>query len=641
MKIRRMLNEKKGKMTDEEFFCSNAMNVHFMNIISGICQKYKTTIKVEITSSGNYVARTNGTTVKVNCSCDWIQEQDSRVNKYYVIIGLILHECGHILYTDFNLMEKCMYALENNELYPSVKLSDKLREIFENKEGVTLLKVYKTLDNCIEDGHIEKRIIKHVPGYGECLLKVRKLHASENVFYSEMLEKGKTFSNVSLLLQFVLIYAKFGIDLVGTVEDEISDVFRNVKDNIKRAVKQNDAFLRKKEVNVIFNKLAEYICDNLSSEDELDDLLDDMGDCTEHDNTEDMSPVETEEADGMETECDESEASEANGQNSSTEDREEGSDEWDLSYLEDQTAEELVAEDIKRGIEKKLQQIATDTRKSRVDKYPSEEKYIDPDGEAVAEYESTHDELDKIARRVVKNLDKVIKERLKGDKLTGLYSGKQLDVSHVYRKDKKIMSNKVLPGDAPDMEVCVLVDCSGSMRIGTRMEQSRKCAYITWKFCQLMDIPCSVYGHTTTSDEKKVKMTCVAHCDNIDKDDCKRIFMLRAERNNRDGWAVNYCAEALSKSTAKLRLLFIISDGIPEAFGYSFALGKRDCQEVVKRYKKQGITVITAGIDDCTDDIKDVYLDGAAPKDAALFLDYSDMSRLPKAFATIIKKKLA
>ena len=74
--------------------------------------------------------------------------------------------------------------------------------------------------------------------------------------------------------------------------------------------------------------------------------------------------------------------------------------------------------------------------------------------------------------------------------------------------------------------------------------------------------------------------------------------------------------------------------------GYGDVLGKRDCQEVVKRYKKKGISVITAGIDDCANDIKSLYVDGINPKDAAKFLDYSDMTQLPKAFATIIKKEL-
>ncbi|MCR5402910.1 MAG: hypothetical protein K6E91_03715, partial [Butyrivibrio sp.] len=319
----------------------------------------------------------------------------------------------------------------------------------------------------------------------------------------------------------------------------------------------------------------------------------------------------------------------------------EGPADWDLSYLEDLAAEEIVAETTKKNIVKAMTKNADATRKGRTDKFPSIQKYTEPDSEAIDLFNREHEELDRIARRVVKNLDKVIKEREKGDKLTGLYAGKMLDAGHAYRRDRKIFANKILPEDAPDMEVCVLVDCSGSMCSGTRMEQSRKCAYITWKFCKIMGIPCSVYGHTTDSfPEKHVVMTCVAHPDNLDKLDEKRIFMLRPEYDNRDGWAVNFCAEALSRSSAASKMLLIISDGLPAAIGYGEVLGKRDCQEVVKRYKKKGISVITAGIDDCAASIKSLYVDGVSPRDAAKFLDYSDMTQLPKAFATLIKKEL-
>ena len=61
---------------------------------------------------------------------------------------------------------------------------------------------------------------------------------------------------------------------------------------------------------------------------------------------------------------------------------------------------------------------------------------------------------------------------------------------------------------------------------------------------------------------------------------------------------------------------------------------------MVKKYKRKGISVITAGIDDCAEDIKGVYCDGVSSKDSAKFLDFTDMSQLPKAFAEIIRKEL-
>ena len=644
-------------------------------------------------------------------------------------------------------MEKCFDALEHNRLFPIIDYSETLAECFDENMGRRFLKVYQTLDNCVEDGHIEKRVIRHVPGYGECLLKVRKLHLADAGIktYERLLQEaektGSDIDRIGCVIKLVLIYAKFGVDNVGDVSDDLTKLFYRMTSHIDAAVNTNNAASRKKEVNIIFDMLIDFISDEIerlkekekeeeepekSSEDEdeeKDDEKESEESTSEEDDTSETdddsseegeesgtdeeiddsdSPSISEEGTGSEEDDDsedESTASKAeeSGSGRSKEEKEkaleevlsslgdicddmsdktdhsdtmtspvsdedeylesegttpdegadfdpaneEGPEEWDLSYLEDCAAEEEIAVATKKNIVKAMTRNADDTRKGRTDKFPSIQKYVEPDDEAIKMFDREHEELDRIARRVKKNLDKVIKERQKGDRLNGLYTGKQLDSAHTYRKDKRIFANKVLPEDIPDMEVCVLVDCSGSMCCGSRMDQSRKCAYITWKFCQFMEIPCSVYGHTTDAyPEKHVVMTCVAHPDNLDKDDEKRIFMLRPEYDNRDGWAVNFCAEALSKSSATSKMLLIISDGLPAAVGYGDVLGKRDCQEVVKRYKKKGISVITAGIDDCASDIKSLYVDGINPKDAAKFLDYSDMTQLPKAFATIIKKEL-
>ena len=751
--LRRLLNEAKDKMTDEVFFTTKVMRQHFEGIIEGVCKTFKRHIKIQIINEGSSVAFTNGNMITVNLNNDWIKNQPTRLDKYYIIVGIILHECGHILYTDFKLMEKCFEALEHNRLFPIIDYSETLAECFDESMGRRFLKVYQTLDNCVEDGHIEKRVISHVPGYGECLLKVRKLHLADAGIktYERLLQEaektGSDIDRIGCVIKLVLIYAKFGVDNVGDVSDDLTKLFYRMTSHIDAAVNTNNAASRKKEVNIIFDMLIDFISDEIerlkekekeeekskeeeepekTSEDEdeekdgekeseespseeddpsetdddsseggeesgtdeeiddsdspsiseegtdseedddsedesttskaeesgsgmskeekekaleevlssLGDICDDMSDKTDHSDTV-TSPVSDEDEDLEAEGTTPDEGADFDPAN------EEGPEEWDLSYLEDCAAEEEIAVATKKNIVKAMTRNADDTRKGRTDKFPSIQKYVEPDDEAIKMFDREHEELDRIARRVKKNLDKIIKERQKGDRLNGLYTGKQLDSAHTYRKDKRIFANKVLPEDIPDMEVCVLVDCSGSMCCGSRMDQSRKCAYITWKFCQFMEIPCSVYGHTTDAyPEKHVVMTCVAHPDNLDKDDEKRIFMLRPEYDNRDGWAVNFCAEALSKSSAKSKMLLIISDGLPAAVGYGDVLGKRDCQEVVKRYKKKGISVITAGIDDCASDIKSLYVDGINPKDAAKFLDYSDMTQLPKAFATLIKKEL-
>ena len=783
------LNEKVANLTDEEFFLSDAFKDHINTIIEGVTENYgfkKGRVTVSIRKAADkFIAYTDSRVITVNIDSPWINKLPSRAEKYYVIVGIVLHECGHVLYTDFGLMQTCVEKLSHHDIFfPKVDESPELQDALANKWGKYLAPAYKNYDNAVEDGHIEKRIIKHVPGYGECLMKVRDIQRSEATpTYAEALAeaeaKGKKINKIAILNNLILMYAKYGITKIGKLEepDDLVEVFEEATGYIDSAVASNSAMMRRIEINKMFDCLVKYIIDEIKrkieekkssksspstsakstgsedadadssdseasgtsdketegeedeedsdeesstksgksgdtddKEDESDDGSEDSDKSEgESDKSEDPADSETDaDADGDGTgeadeetttseseegisdeeiekelreimeELSEGEEEDLTKHRSSetpladndepadedTEDKEtedassieedpyakktpdkESSDEIDLSYLEKEAAKERLSKELHGSIEKKMAKISDDIRKTRADKCPSVEKYIDPTPTAEEEYAKKHEELDRIARRVVKNLDKIIRERQIGDINRGLYVGKELDAKHAYRRDRKVMANKVLPEDIPDMEVSVLVDCSGSMSWKDRMPRSRECAYVTWKFCQQMGIPCSVYGHTTThakgSSCENVYMMCVAHKDNIDDADGKRIFTLDAKSNNRDGWALNFCAEELSKSDCSKKILFVISDGLPAASGYSYNAGKKDLREVVRKYKKKnGISFITAGIDECAPDIKDVYVQGVPEKEAAKFLDFSDMSGLPKAFAKILKKEL-
>lgn len=680
---RLLLNEAKSKMTDEEFFSSSYIKNHFNTIIEGICKKYDRKLEVILKNSGDYIAFTNGNKIVVNTGCSWVKDQATRQEKYYIVIGIILHECGHILYTDFLLAQRSMKQLQANSLYPVISYSDELENIFDEKLAYKLMDIYAALDNCIEDGNIEKRIVRYVPGYGECLMKMRKLQLMEsNVSsYDKLKDQMDKNDRVDILLDLVLIYAKYSFDNTGGIKDDLTYTFSQMQPEIDQAVNALDPLQRKKLINKVFDKLVAFICDEIidkddeeSEERESEDTGSDSDDMESGEVSTDPDIDTSEDSDasdyesktsGSEKKLDDllskiatklkdmidktervNELSDAPvtekgvlSDESDEEDSSIGSDS-DLTYLEDKAAEEKIAKEYHNKIEKEMGRISECMLKDRSDKFPSIEQYLEPDSHAIEEYDIHHAELDRIARRIKKNLDKIIQQRKRGDVKKGLYIGKQFDAPHAYRKDKRIFAQKILPENIPDMEVCVLVDCSGSMR-GSRMNRARDCAYITWQFCKQMEIPCSVYGHTTdTCPERHVMMKCVAHPMNIDADDGKRIFVLRADNDNRDGWAVNFCGEALMKSRAANKLLLIISDGVPAAVGYDRNTGKKDCQAVVKKYKQKGIKIVTAGIDSCAEQIRSVYLDGVPAKYAAKFLDYTDMSKLPQAFATLIKKEL-
>lgn len=256
---------------------------------------------------------------------------------------------------------------------------------------------------------------------------------------------------------------------------------------------------------------------------------------------------------------------------------------------------------------------------------------------AKKKYDSSHAELDVIVKRLVSAFQKEIKDRQIGDTLTGLYMGKRFSAREAYRYDKRTMSRKIAPEDIPDMNICILIDMSGSMS-GKKIETAKKCAYITYQFCEKLKIPCSIIGHSTWGNDVILENVCDEQ--SIDKKDSQRIFSIRTYDANRDGYAVWFCIKKLEKAVADQKLLMVISDGMPNHNGYGINAGRAECQAAVKYGIKHGITTIAAAIEDPSG-VRSVYKDGVSEKNSAEFLDITDLNKLPKTFVKIIKRRLA
>ena len=101
---------------------------------------------------------------------------------------------------------------------------------------------------------------------------------------------------------------------------------------------------------------------------------------------------------------------------------------------------------------------------------------------------------------------------------------------------------------------------------------------------------------------------------------------------NRDGMALNIAAGLLEQRPEEVKLLIIISDGWPNHSGYSGDAAKEDIREICRSCRRKGIEVIAAAIGDDRKVIQEIYQDQ--------FLDISDLSKLPKIFVDLVKKRI-
>lgn len=247
------------------------------------------------------------------------------------------------------------------------------------------------------------------------------------------------------------------------------------------------------------------------------------------------------------------------------------------------------------------------------------------------QYHSISGPLLDISRQLQRSLVQKLKDQQRGGKQTGLVMGRRLDAHALCRNDGKVFYKNNLPNEIPKISVGLLLDESGSMCCGDRSTYARAAAIILYDFCQNLNIPIMVYGHSTGWGSG-VDLYSYAEFDSIDRDDKYRLMDIAARNSNRDGAALRYVAEQLSKRTEEVRLLILVSDGQPAASGYSGTAAEEDLRGIKQDYKRKGILFVAAAIGDDKQNIERIYGDS--------FLDITDLNQLPVKLTAVIKRFL-
>ena len=204
-----------------------------------------------------------------------------------------------------------------------------------------------------------------------------------------------------------------------------------------------------------------------------------------------------------------------------------------------------------------------------------------------------------------------------------LFFGSKMDYQALYDPEKRIFCNLEVRKKV-NTAVALLIDMSGSM-LDKRMEQARLCALCLYEFCRSAGIPILVYGHHTDRKYRRVQdetvyLHSLAEFDS-DYKDKYRIAGMRAGGCNRDGAAIIYVGEKLAKRPEKIKLLFLISDGFPNATCYNGKKAEEDLVKIKGKLEKKRITTLTAAIGEDKEAIQRIYREG--------FLDISDLEQLP------------
>ena len=244
-KVKQLIQERRGKISDREFFTSRLLALHFEDIAAAQTKRYgsRRPVRVHLTWEPNafHAACTNNLTIHINAGNPIITQFPTREERYQMVCGLFAHELGHCLYTDFlasqtygQEISACRWYPEPPAL-PTVKDRVNERALWDyaqaEPENLPLLgRVAHEVGNVLEDTYIENRILEVFPGtLGQSLDFLREWQWKDMPTVTQLKEREAQGQPVFFsLLQLFLSYGKFGELKYGEepfTEEHIRTVF--------------------------------------------------------------------------------------------------------------------------------------------------------------------------------------------------------------------------------------------------------------------------------------------------------------------------------------------------------------------------------------------------------------------------------
>lgn len=167
-------------------------------------------------------------------------------------------------------------------------------------------------------------------------------------------------------------------------------------------------------------------------------------------------------------------------------------------------------------------------------------------------------------------------------------------------KDDRVMQ-KTDTVSSKKIAVCLLVDESGSMGAGgaggSRIDAARKVAMLLGEGLKSIEgIALSIYGHTA---EEECEGVTLREYYSPRQKNMAACMEMNARTQNHDSFAMLHAANLFNKDfhSYDRKILFVISDGLPEGNDYGGVSARRHMNKVSQDCLKNGIEVYGIGVD--------------------------------------------
>lgn len=690
--VRQQASAIKPTITADDLFVSAEYASHIQSLVDTTTGRYSTPIKVTLHHGGDDTACTNGNKITANTHCDLIYRYTDLENKYMASIGMIMHECAHILFLDFDASEKAVSALENGFFYgdePKPETQDgqdalaDMKDAMSQKEYAPIFtSVYHQILNCVADPHDEDALIAKYGGFvQQAILVIREsLFASATSIedMEAMVKEGK-MSKLSMAYGTILEYARFG-QLISdnpekAIKTEIMQKIMEMAKDINLAQYTDNPVVRSGYINSAMLALWPWIREELDqhqsqenqksqgdpngqsgqngdqggqgqnrqsqgsspSERAIQSILDQLKQGASQSGTTQVpearkasKEAKSRSKQAMKASKDGKNATAAPAAPSPQHDTQSGAKAMErlLSELAENMAARMVQDQVTNQVCDEVRTVNQNSTHKGVPLRIIPQTDVTP--QDVQRYNEVMKDISGYSKRLQRRMREALRDLRDGDIAHHKVSGNRFEARAAYRADEKFFARKKQPQDLPDMAISVLGDHSGSMS-GTRIDTVMKAAMLIYDFATNLNIPVCVSGHNTFSDGVRY-YTYTDFCQ-VRPSEKYRLAKMEAGGANRDGMAIQIAGSILAKRPEDVKLLFIVSDGQPNHAGYGGEEAAKDIQGIVKKLRKQGVEVIAAAIGSDKEKIKKIYGEGS-------YLEVDDLAKLPTSLARIVRKKI-
>lgn len=645
---RRLLADARAHVSDEQFFCSPAFTAyleHMAAIHTGrYSYRYHLTVQMDwLPIPKTHLAYTNNQHIYINAGHPIVSRYTKRNERYLYVLGLFVHELGHVLYTDFPAWALFVQSVLKGQWRPdlsscsSERVQQSVAEIqaFLDKGPPyrqVIAAVLKHLLNILEDAYIELCLLKKFPGvFGSALMYMRNDDLTQSHTLTEQQNAG--LSPWTIAVNLLLYYARFGKLPLGNEPashpcvQALSPCLETVQNSIV------GTFSDRIQAVVM---LLVYLWPLANPE---KDWARFFSDCQ----SKQTPSVRTS---GLFTEAPIGDTRPAEQGILILEDlcRDRkmtgtGRIQYDDAYLPhknnaalndilDQVAIEQLEKQRAAALNTSVQKMDLGALHNHVDITIHRASVITQDMRE--KYKKIAAPLLPLSNRLQQELSRELHKRKYPQTMPGYALGKRIDTKRLYRPDQKIFTKNVPAKKGFDMAVAVLLDESGSMGSKDRYKYAQAAAIILQDFCYRLHIPMMVYGHSTSGD--LVDLYSYVEYDVFADLDRYRLADIQARRSNRDGAALRYVSRRLLERPERNKILILVSDGNPAHTNYWGEAAEEDLRAFRSEFVSCGGLLIAAAIGDDKDAIHRIY--------GQSFMDITDLSSFPLRLTQYLKRHI-